>query len=483
MVEIGGTPTSNNQDPRNTGLNPSTNSTIPHHQTSLIEPDIARQSESPADKKNRYISVKLKFIIAQLGAISWALLSVYISLPWIHDLNNITGPILTIFIIGGIAIAPGYASAFLLFSLMLDRRPAELVPEFYPPITILIAAYNEEATIVETLTSIVAQKYSGDLEIIVINDGSKDGTIEAAASLALPGLRIISLPNNTGKATALNTGLQNASHDIIITVDADTYLYQDALTNIVARYLCDPPRTVAIAGAICARNSRTNLLTRLQEWDYFHGIAMVKRIQSLYQGTLVAQGAFSLYSRKILNEVGGWPTCVGEDIVLSWAMLKNGYRIGYAENAIVFTVVPEHYGQLFQQRRRWARGMIEAMKAHPEIFFVPRLNIMFFYLNALFPWFDLAYLTCFVPGVIAALFGFYLVAGPMTIALVPLAIVANTIVFRVQRHMFRSRNLKIRRNISGLLLYMFFAQLILAPASVAGYISEMLQLAKNWGTK
>ncbi len=474
------------EGPRNIGLGCSTKPITPRHRASLKEQqDTATltQPASLAGGNRRYIPVKLKFIVAQLCAFSWAALSIYISLPWIHDLNNLTGTVVTVFIIGGIAIAPGYVSAFLLTSLMLDRRPAERDPEFYPPITILIAAYNEEASIIETLTSIETQGYSGELEIIVINDGSSDRTAEAAASLNLQGLKIISLPNNTGKATALNTGLKNASYDIIVTVDADTYLYQGALTKIVGRYLFDPPQTAAIAGAICVRNSRTNFITRLQEWDYFHGIAMVKRVQSLYQGTLVAQGAFSLYSRRILNEIGGWPNCVGEDIVLSWAMLKNGYRIGYADNAIVFTVVPERYRQLFQQRRRWARGMIEAIKAHPEIFLTPRINVVFFYFNGLFPWFDLAYLTCFVPGVIAALFGFYLIAGPMTVALVPLAIIANTIVFRVQSHMFSSRRLKIRKNISGLLLYMFFAQLILAPASVAGYGSEMLRLGKSWGTK
>src|SRR3546814_17220536 len=71
----------------------------------------------------------------------------------------------------------------------------------------------------------------------------------------------------------------------------------------------------------------TTLFRSVQEWDYFHGIAAVKRMQSMYHGTLVAQGAFSLYDRKALEDVGGWPECVGEDIVVSWALLERGHRI------------------------------------------------------------------------------------------------------------------------------------------------------------
>ena len=94
--------------------------------------------------------------------------------------------------------------------------------------------------------------------------------------------------------------------------------------DLVERYLSDPPNTRAVAGTMLVRNSRANWVTRAQEWDYFHGIAAIKRVQSLYQGTLVAQGAFSIYDRATLIEVGGWADCVGEDIVLTWAMLREG---------------------------------------------------------------------------------------------------------------------------------------------------------------
>src|SRR3546814_13985185 len=96
--------------------------------------------------------------------------------------------------------------------------------------------------------------------------------------------------------------------DIVVTIDGDSWVYRDALAKLVERYLADPPGTRAVAGSVLVHNSRRNWLTRVQEWDYFHGIAAVKRMQSMYHGTLVAQGAFSLYDRNALEGVGGWRT-------------------------------------------------------------------------------------------------------------------------------------------------------------------------------
>ncbi len=433
--------------------------------------------------RKMYIPVLGKFMLAQLGSLLWVAFSLYIALPWIINLSSVFGLALTLFAIGGMAILPGYISGLILFSLMLDHRPKILSIEEYPPISILIAAYNEEKAIVDTLHSILRQVYSGAIEIIVIDDGSKDNTADMVRRLDDPKVHLIIQPRNGGKASALNTGLENAAHAIIITIDADTYLYQDALQYIVGRYLSDPENTVAIAGAIAVRNSRISWVTRVQEWDYFHGIAAVKRVQSLYQGTLVAQGAFSLYERDVVRALGGWPPCVGEDIVLSWAMLKKGYRIGYAENAVVFTNVPETYNQLFLQRRRWARGMFEALRAHPSILLTRRISLQFVLLNMLFPWLDISYLLFFIPGIIAAFFGIFLLAGPITLFLIPLGIVNNAIIYMVQRKMFRERGLKVRKNLRGFFMYALFSQLIMAPASLAGYASELFRLSKTWGTK
>jgi biofilm PGA synthesis N-glycosyltransferase PgaC len=111
-----------------------------------------------------------------------------------------------------------------------------------------------------------------------------------------------------GKSHALNTGLAAVRTELVITLDADTLLHPRAIRQLVARLLSSPADVKAVAGSVLVRNSREKLWTRMQEWDYFLGIASVKRMQELYQGTLVAQGAFSLYRTQAVLAAGGGPT-------------------------------------------------------------------------------------------------------------------------------------------------------------------------------
>jgi poly-beta-1,6-N-acetyl-D-glucosamine synthase len=321
------------------------------------------------------------------------------------------------------------------------------------------------------------------MEAIVIDDGSTDGTADLVASLNHPWLRLLRQPANLAKSAALNRGLAEARFDLIITLDADSYLYKDALRNLVERYLSDPPGTRAVAGTMLVQNSRDTWITKAQEWDYFHGIAAIKRMQSLFHGTLVAQGAFSIYDRSAIEEVGGWAECVGEDIVLTWAMLSRGWRVGYAEDACCFTNAPAALKGFVGQRRRWARGLMEAFRRHPRILLVRRMSTFFIGWNLLFPWLDFAYTTAFLPGVVLALFGIYWVAGPMTLALLPMALLMNLLMYRISLRMFDTQGLRVRRNVGGFLMYAFAYSLVLQPVSMIGYASELLGLRKSWGAR
>ena len=157
------------------------------------------------------------------------------------------------------------------------------------------------------------------------DDGSTDFTREIVAEYAErdPRVRLFAAEHG-GKANTLNAALETVDTPLTATIDADTLLMPYSLKQAVMRLLVSPPDTVAVAGAVLVRNSRENMLTRAQEWDYFLGIATVKRGQALLQGTLVAQGAFSVYDTTALKLVGGWPNRIGEDIVLTWRMLLAG---------------------------------------------------------------------------------------------------------------------------------------------------------------
>ena len=432
-----------------------------------------------------YLSVRIKFVLALLGSTLWTLLSIWLSREWFLDLGTHIGILPATFLIAGIAIVPGFMNSFLLCSLALDHRPQRKPLQHYPPLTILVAAYNEEASIADTIWSIDAQHYPGELQVVVINDGSTDATpsIVRRYQERHSWLTLLDIQPNGGKANALNRALEIAKHDLVLTVDADSYLYHDALCCIVERFLEDPHTTRAVAGTVLVRNSRANWITQAQEWDYFHGIAAIKRTQSLFQGTLVAQGSFSLYDRATVAAVGGWPVCVGEDIVLTWAILKAGHRVGHCEDACVFTNAPATLKQFFRQRRRWARGMVEAFKRHPGILLKAQLPTFFIYWNLLFPLMDLAFTIGFIPGLILALFGYYWIVGPMTLALIPLGLSMNLFMFWVEVKMFNRHHLKVRKNPLGFMIYVFVYSLLLQPICLMGYLSEIFNFRKSWGTK
>lgn len=430
--------------------------------------------------------MRIKFGLALLLGLVWALGAHWLAQQWIEDFSGIVGPVMAYLVIYGIAVIPGFINAFLVVSLLLDRRPKflpNLTVQDLPAITILVAAYNEEQNILSTLESIERQQYPGAFRVIVINDGSTDGTLARLNSVSYPWLQVLDLGKNVGKANALNAALALVTTPLTLTVDGDSYLFKNALLNLILRYVSDPPNTRAVAGAVLVRNSRTNLVTKVQEWDYFHGIAAIKRLQSMYQGTLVAQGAFSAYDTAVLKSMGGWPHTVGEDIVVTWGILRQGWRVGFAENACLFTNAPETWSQFIRQRQRWSRGLIEAFKLHWPMLFQRRMSTLFIWWNLLFPYMDLVYALFFVPGMILALFGIYWIAGPMTLLVLPAAMLVNYLIYRIQSKMFSEQGLKVRRNPLGFVVYALFYSVILQPACVWGYVHELVSRTKNWGTK
>lgn len=432
-----------------------------------------------------YTSVRTKFLISIAFAICWFLASAGLSYFWLLDLAKVIGLPLAIFFIFFLALLPGFINAFIACALLLDRRPPTHVPKDFPAIDILLPVYNDGVEVIDTLKSLVAQDYAGSFQIIVINDGSNEKTRTIIDELALryPQIEFIHLPRNIGKAAALNEGLKRTTANLVLSIDADCWAKRDAITAIVRRYLSDPPNTKAVAGSILVRNSRENWITKAQEWDYFLGIAAIKRIQSLFQGTLVAQGAFSLYDSATLKKLGGWPVTVGEDIVLTWKFLAAGYRIGHAENACVFTNVPNTLKRFVRQRQRWSRGLIEAFKEEPKLLVKPRLTLLFIWWNFLFPLIDIAYTFGFIPGLVLALFGKFWLVGPMTLALIPPGLLLNQVMFSTEKRIFDSGHLEVRRNIFGFFFYMIAYGIVLQPACVWGYISELFRFKKVWGTK
>jgi poly-beta-1,6-N-acetyl-D-glucosamine synthase len=435
------------------------------------------------DRRNRrrfYIPVKGKFLLATVFSLVWVAVSWILAQHWLNDLGQVVGYEAAAVIIFFIALLPGFLNAHILSSVVLDKPPPLSLGLNLPKISLLIAAYNEGQNIAETFRGIRGQDYPGELEIIVVDDGSTDDTIARLRSFNMDNLIIVQA-NHGGKANALNEGLKHVTQDIVVCIDADTFLHPQALCRIVTRFLTDPADTAAIAGCVLVKNSRSSFMARLQEWDYFTGIASAKRQQSLYQGTLVAQGAFSAFRTKLIRAHHGWPAVIGEDIVLTWSLIRSGWRIGFEPTAIGFTTAPETMGAFFRQRKRWARGMIEGLKQHGQLVWSSsRLSSFFVAIDFIIPFIDLFYAFVFLPGVALAFFGYFYIVGPLTLLVLPLAFLIVLIMYKKQKAVFDELGLKVRQNFAGFLVYILIYQVLMSPICVIGYGQELLGMAKKW---
>ncbi|CEQ17464.1 glycosyltransferase family 2 protein [Paraclostridium sordellii] len=432
-----------------------------------------------------YISVKTKFFINIVLSTILTLVAFSLSFPWIKDLSIILSPFASVFIISGIALIPGFVNAFLIVSLLSDKQPQIKDPTIVNDnITLLISAYNEEASIFSTLKYVKDQVYNGNIYTIVIDNNSNDNTSNEVlmAKKELDMDILLLKESKPGKFNALNYGLKFVETEYVITLDADTLIPKHSIGYLVSRIKVSPKEVCAVAGSMLVRNSRDNWLSKVQEWDYFLSIASIKRMQGLYQGTLVAQGAFSLYKTEVVSNLGGWSDAIGEDIVLTWKMLAENRKVYFEPMAIAFTDVPTKLSHFAKQRSRWARGMIEGLREvkpweQPSIFCKFSTGI-----DLIIPYMDFSYTFFWIPGLFLALFlGNFAIVGPMMLLVFPLTLISFSILYYYQyKIIFKNLNLKVRRNIFGFVLFILFYQMIMSPVSLYGYMQEIFGAKRVW---
>ncbi|HTN48123.1 MAG TPA: glycosyltransferase [Burkholderiaceae bacterium] len=431
--------------------------------------DLPRLRHAEPAQRRRLLAVSITTAL-------WFGFTVWASSYWFSALADTIGLVAATFFIGGLALVPSAMNVFIVASLLLDRRPPRRALARYPALSVLMYVRDQAQSIAQTIESIRRQEYPGPFEVILIDDASTDRTAQIVHDIGYRWIKVLRQSRNRGKAAALNRALEAAQHDLIVTLDADAILFGDALWSMVERYLTAEPDVRAISGCVLVRNSRDNWLTRAQEWDYFHGLAAMKRMQSQYQGTVVAEASFTIYDRVALKELGGWRSDVAEDVLLTWDMLQKGWRVGFAEDACCFIIVPADVKSFLEQRMRQARVTLRALTELPGELIKRRTSMLFVVWHLLFPWTDLAFTLGFVPGVIlSAAFSSHLLMGPMALTLLPAALLLNVVIFFVMRSMFNDHRLKIRRNVGGLLVYVFGYSLLLQPARVAGYLAGLVR--------
>ena len=279
-----------------------------------------------------------------------------------------------IFVIG-IALVSGRAVIIGLLALIEKLRPAKPDhPEFRPPVSVLIPAYNEEAVIVGTVEAALACEYPG-LEVVVINDGSQDRTGELLETHfgGNPRVRIIHQVNR-GKSAALSNGLRHAGSGILVTIDADTSIAPDAISKLVRNFV--DPRLGAVAGNIKVGN-RNRWITRWQALEYITSQNLEKRAFDLLNCIPVVPGALSAWRAEAILNAGGFSSdTVAEDTDLTIAIRRCGWRITYDEDAIGWTEAPATTESLISQRFRWTFGTLQSFWKHRDTLGRPRYGTL-----------------------------------------------------------------------------------------------------------
>jgi cellulose synthase/poly-beta-1,6-N-acetylglucosamine synthase-like glycosyltransferase/spore germination protein YaaH/peptidoglycan/xylan/chitin deacetylase (PgdA/CDA1 family) len=244
-------------------------------------------------------------------------------------------------------------------------KPAE-VASYKPKVAVLIPAYNEEKVIERTVRAALNSNYP-NLRVIVIDDGSKDRTLEVArrafAAEAAAGKVLILGKPNSGKAEALNYGIEHIDDaELFVGIDADTIIAPDAIARLVPHFI--NPKVGAIAGNAKVGN-RVNLWTRWQALEYITSQNFERRALDVLGAVSVVPGAIGAWRVSAVREAGGYHVdTVAEDADLTMALLRRGYRVEYEDMALAYTEAPTNANALMRQRFRWSFGILQAVFKH-----------------------------------------------------------------------------------------------------------------------
>jgi len=271
------------------------------------------------------------------------------------------GMMIFFFIFGAIVII---RYAVLLFSAIVEKRKTIRRPEntWAPFVSVIVPAYNEENVIEASLISLVELDYHY-YEVIVVDDGSDDGTVRIAQQVSqrhpeVP-FKIIS-QSNSGKSWALNVGMLHAQGELVLCVDSDSKLDFQVLKKSIFHF--SDPKVGAVGGYVNIINAN-KFITKLQQLEYVIGLNFIRRSLSLFNIVSVVPGPVGLFRLEAVRQIGGYRTdidCFAEDADLTVRLLLNGWRVKGETQMIAHTEAPETLYSLLRQRYRWKRGIFQA---------------------------------------------------------------------------------------------------------------------------
>ena len=420
--------------------------------------------------------MKKKFFFALFLGGMWLLFSSFFAVPWAIDTSRFFPSFYVWWVIIGVALLPGFFMNSMFWSNLMHRK-VPVFPDTDLPITVIMCAYNEETQISRSIDAICNQHYAGNIRLIVVDNASSDNTktviLKSCQNDTLYTVEYTFCPI-PGKSHALNLGLSLVSTPYFVTVDADTILEPFALKRLMNHMAVR--KTACTAGNLFVSNGKHSFFTKMQIYDYLLSIAAIKRFQGSFRSTLVAQGAFSGYETETVRALGGWKHCLGEDIVLTYEILKLGKLSTYEPGAVGYTAVPSTAASFYNQRKRWAIGMLDGFSAVRPWQQGSLYSRYFTCVNLSTIYLDLAFLFGFLPGIILTFSGHFLLAGYLTLLSFAVSLILYYSVYRYQKRL----DIPFENSIMGLLCFLLFFQPIQSSAALHGYVSWILKRKEEW---
>ena len=375
-----------------------------------------------------------------------------------------------------------YFAILILAYLYLNEYTYKPSNGYAPFVSIIVPIYNEVKVVRQSIKSLLELDYS-NYEIIIVNDGSTDGTAEASEELvgihdALNSKVKVSLINrpNGGKAQALNAGIKISQANFILCMDGDSQLSPDSL-KLAVRHFVDP-KIGAVAGNVKVLN-RKKFFTDLQALEYIEGLNMSRSAQSYVRLVNIIPGPIGLFRKQAIMDAGLYSSdTFAEDADLTLKILAGGWKIYYEPKSISYTEAPEKLQQLLKQRYRWTRGIIQSIRKHKNLMVNPTLNFgdtlvlwAMFYEALIWPTMNIAANLFFI--IAALVFGlskliFFWWAG---LALLDIATALYCVA--VEKEEFRL--------VGYAIIYRMFFILIIDICKAMSTIEEFLGIRMGWG--
>src|SRR5712692_6315093 len=245
------------------------------------------------------------------------------------------------------------------------RRALRRLPPFSGLVTVVVAAFNEERTIRVAVETLLESEYP-HLEVIVVDDGSQDGTADRIRDLHEQGRIRLIRQRNAGKAGALNTGIAAATGEVVLYTDADSLFLRDTVAKMV-RWFADPTID-AVCGNDTPLRARTGLQKLLAITTHI-GTGYVRRALSIVGCLPIISGNLGAVRRRVLEEIGGFRPLWGEDLEITWRLHERRKRIVFDPEPAVLADCPATFAALWKQRVRWMRSYLKVARLHRRLFF------------------------------------------------------------------------------------------------------------------